>query len=76
MLFSLATVARASSEGPDASPRVEAKVREIEILLDHTEPASRARERDADAREGETVHDPAMAKAKGAAAEEAHPVHC
>jgi hypothetical protein len=52
MLFSLATVARASSEGPDASPRVEAKVREIEILLDHCEQASRARERDADAEEG------------------------
>ena len=57
MLFSLATAARASSEGPDASPRMEAKVRAA-TLLDHHEQASRARERDADAEEGEAVHDP------------------
>ena len=72
MLFSLATAARASV-APDASPRVEAKARERAILLRHCEPASRALERDADA---EAVHDRATAKAKGAAAEEAHPAHC
>ena len=77
MLFSLATAARASSDGPEASPRMEAKVRERAILLDHCEPASRARERDVDVEEGEAVLNPTMVKAKGAAAaDEAHPVHC
>jgi hypothetical protein len=58
MLVSLATVARASSDGPDAPPRVEAKVREIVILLDHCESASRAGE-------GETVPNRATVRAEG-----------
>jgi hypothetical protein len=65
VLFSLATVARASSDGPDASSRVEAKLREMAILLDHHEQANRARERDADVGEGEAVRNPTTVKAKG-----------
>ena len=75
MLFSLARgiVARASSDGPEASKMVEAKLKEIEILLDHYEQANRARERDADVGEGEAVRN---GQGEGAAADEAHPVLC
>jgi hypothetical protein len=65
MLFSLATVARANSGGPDASKMVEAKFKEIEILLDHYGQASRARGPDADVGEGEAVRNPTTVKAKG-----------